>query len=495
MRSFDKFIALTKVDATQREVYGVVTSETPDKEGEICDYASTKPHYEAWSAEFSRATAGKSLGNVREMHTRSAVGKVVDLLFDDAARTIAVRARIVDDTAWTKCEEGVYTGFSHGGEYVGEPWPDGDGDLFRYTARPCEISLVDNPCNPEAHFEYVKADGSVELRKFAPDSPQRTQRAQREDLSDNAIADSDADVNPGNLEAETKTLSPQRALRRRSGQAPRTQRKNLSGHSAEPADDDEIHGGVEPQGVSGSAGDSTPQRTECAGDPVSPAGPACDEKQCDLHTSPVSQTGPAGETPALREASRDDSTASDASAPPNTVQVAPETAASLSHDAGEAAPEDTTLASRAAGAATCYEESLGKRAEADPVAKAVLECRRHIADLSGAVQNLTTALQKLLAEPMPRKTAGSARTITKEQDNEPVNHNPEANTADPQSLLKQCLRAVFEQADSELGMKGRLTAISRSIAAFTSPPPLFTCVKVISRQLKSSRASDVLVGC
>ena len=37
----------------------------------------------------------------------------------------------------------------------------------RYTAKPAEVSLVDNPCNPSAHFEYVKADGSTELRKFA----------------------------------------------------------------------------------------------------------------------------------------------------------------------------------------------------------------------------------------------------------------------------------------------------------------------------------------
>ena len=169
MRTFTKFIRLTKVDAMQREVYGIVTSEAPDKDGEICDYTTTVPYYQAWSAEFDQATGGKSRGNVREMHTQSAVGKVMDLVCDDAAKSIAVRARIVDDDAWQKCEEGVYTGFSHGGEYVGEPWPD--GGFVRYTAKPTEISLVDSPCNPEAHFEYVKADGSVELRKFVNPLP------------------------------------------------------------------------------------------------------------------------------------------------------------------------------------------------------------------------------------------------------------------------------------------------------------------------------------
>jgi hypothetical protein len=177
--NFQKFIAITKVDVAKREVYGVVTSETPDKDGEICDYASTVPHYQAWSTEFEKATEGKSKGNVREMHSHSAVGKVAELVCDDAAKTIAVRARIVDDEAWRKCQEGVYTGFSHGGEYVGELKPE--GAYKRYTAKPTEISLVDNPCNPDAHFEYVKLDGSVEMRKFV--TPSAETQSRRENLS------------------------------------------------------------------------------------------------------------------------------------------------------------------------------------------------------------------------------------------------------------------------------------------------------------------------
>ena len=163
MQSFRKFIPITKIDVAKREVYGVVTSEAVDKDGEICDYDSTAPYYRAWSAEIEKATEGKSLGNVREMHANKAAGKVVALEYDDAAKRIVVAAKIVDDDAWEKCQEGVYTGFSQGGEYV-KVWQD--GQHHRYTARPSEISLVDNPCNPEAHFEYVKGDGSVEVRKF-----------------------------------------------------------------------------------------------------------------------------------------------------------------------------------------------------------------------------------------------------------------------------------------------------------------------------------------
>ena len=144
----------------------MVTSEAPDKDGEICDYATTAPLYRAWSAEFETATEGRSLGNVREMHTQSAVGKITALDCNDDAKTISVCAQVVDDDAWKKCEAGVYTGFSHGGRYL-KVWPDEAGDYRRYTAEPNEISLVDNPCNPEAHFEYVKADGTSEVRKFA----------------------------------------------------------------------------------------------------------------------------------------------------------------------------------------------------------------------------------------------------------------------------------------------------------------------------------------
>jgi hypothetical protein len=166
MAEFRKFIPIVKIDAAKREVYGVVTSEAVDKDGEVCDYASTAPHYKAWSAEFE-----KSLGNVREMHANKAAGKVTALDFDDAAKEIRIGAKIVDDEAWKKCEEGVYTGFSHGGSYV-KVW-NADGQK-RYTAKPSEVSLVDNPCNPEAHFEYVKQDGSVEVRKFTVYSSQFT---------------------------------------------------------------------------------------------------------------------------------------------------------------------------------------------------------------------------------------------------------------------------------------------------------------------------------
>ena len=163
MKSMNLFAQIAKIDESRHEVWGVATAEIVDKEGEIFDYDSSKPYFKRWSDEISKATDGKSLGNVREMHEPSAVGKLVAIAFDDDMKQIRVGARIVDGVAWQKCMLGVYTGFSIGGAYV-KAWKD--GEHVRFTANPVEISVVDNPCVPGAHFTAVKADGTCEVRKF-----------------------------------------------------------------------------------------------------------------------------------------------------------------------------------------------------------------------------------------------------------------------------------------------------------------------------------------
>ena len=346
MRTFTKFIRLTKVDATQREVYGIVTSEAPDKDGEICDYPTTVPYYQAWSAEFDLATGGKSRGNVREMHTHSAVGKVVDLVCDDAAKSIAVRARIVDDDAWTKCEEGVYTGFSHGGEYVGEPWPD--GDFVRYTAKPSEIPWSTIPATPRAHFEYVKADGSVELRKFV--DPPLVSRC------------------PSPVERTTET-----EIRERE------------------------------------AGDGK-RVTVPGGDP-------------------------AMEPPPLD---------------PTTDSRSP------AADSNNAAPPavDPLPVSRSQFPVKALQQTADAERETQSLAKAVLEHQQQIADLAGAVRNLAEAMAKLLAEPQSRKTVTSGVIVTKEQDGEIANHNPQPKKSSrPQSIAQGMPEQAHCITNSDLGFR------------------------------------------
>ena len=165
MSALDLFLPLSKVDLDRCLVSGVATAETPDRAGEIFDYASSKPYFEQWSAEALAASGGKSLGAVRAMHGPVAAGKLTDIAFDDDAKRITVAAKIVDDDEWRKVQEGVYTGFSQGGRYV-KRWPDADTGLTRYTAEPHEISLVDLPCVRDATFDVVK-DGVVEKRAFS----------------------------------------------------------------------------------------------------------------------------------------------------------------------------------------------------------------------------------------------------------------------------------------------------------------------------------------
>jgi hypothetical protein len=163
---FHLFIPITKIDIARRLVTGTIAEEIPDHAGEIMDYESAKPMFEAWSAEIAKASNGKSVGNLRAMHGSVAAGKLDQIHFDDDARRIATVAKVVDDAEWKKVLEGVYTGFSMGGRYV-QRWPDPErGDLMRYTPQPMEVSLVDHPCIPSATFEVLKTDGTIELRKF-----------------------------------------------------------------------------------------------------------------------------------------------------------------------------------------------------------------------------------------------------------------------------------------------------------------------------------------
>lgn len=160
------FAQLQKIDVERRELVGEATAEIADRSGEILDYASSKPLIEEWSKNWEKTTDGKSFGNVRAMHKAIAAGKLTSISFDDTAKSVQVVAKIVDDNEWQKCLEGVYTGFSFGGEYA-KRWRDPENTtLTRYTAAPSELSLADYPCVPTATFAIAKAGGLVETKPF-----------------------------------------------------------------------------------------------------------------------------------------------------------------------------------------------------------------------------------------------------------------------------------------------------------------------------------------
>jgi hypothetical protein len=157
------FARLSKVDEAQRLVYGIATSETPDRDDEILDYENSKPYFEAWSNSVKKDTNGASVGNLREMHGAVAAGKLSQIVFNDAAKQVEICAKVVDDACWKKVLERVYSGFSIGGKYISTRK---DGNLTRFVASPSEVSLVDRPSCPTATFQLVKVDGTTEICKF-----------------------------------------------------------------------------------------------------------------------------------------------------------------------------------------------------------------------------------------------------------------------------------------------------------------------------------------
>jgi hypothetical protein len=140
------FAPIVRIDAARREIELCATSEALDSYGTIFDYDASKAAFARW------------IGNVREMHERRAVGTRVGVRCDDTARRIYVRVRIsrgAQDT-WEKIQDGTLRGASIGASNV--TWQrqmraaaDGERAVNVATAYDLvELSLVDNPANPDA---------------------------------------------------------------------------------------------------------------------------------------------------------------------------------------------------------------------------------------------------------------------------------------------------------------------------------------------------------
>ena len=162
---FQKFVPLTKMEEQPDgtlHVYGLVTAEQPDLDKEVCDYAGTKPFYQAKAASMFKLTSAvdgmiPSIMPMREMHQLKAVGAGRTIDFDDTAKAIRMGFHVVDPVTVLKFRTGVLVGFSQGGDYVGELTPDPSfPGCKRYVADPAEVSAVDSPCLPQALVETMK---------------------------------------------------------------------------------------------------------------------------------------------------------------------------------------------------------------------------------------------------------------------------------------------------------------------------------------------------
>ncbi len=154
---------ITKFDEDQRMVYGIATCSKLDNQNEIVDYEATKEavaDYSNWR-------------NIREMHKPSAVGTAPVLELRDNTQELFIGAKIVDEAAWQKCKEGVYKGFSIGGDKLDQKVElhkqSGKtvNRITKYTLN--EISLVDRPANPACRFQTVKRDTSVHTVTISED--------------------------------------------------------------------------------------------------------------------------------------------------------------------------------------------------------------------------------------------------------------------------------------------------------------------------------------
>jgi len=148
------FVAITKVVAEERMVWGYASTTALDFDGDRITLGAMRdalPDYMRFA-------------NIREMHQPSAVGTAVSATVDDVG--LYLGAKVVDDAAWRKVETGVYKGFSL-------------GCLVKASdkAKKCitkmklyEISLVDRPANPDSVFDIWKLakgdDMTLDLSKY-----------------------------------------------------------------------------------------------------------------------------------------------------------------------------------------------------------------------------------------------------------------------------------------------------------------------------------------
>ncbi len=127
------------------KVWGYASSTAVDSDGESITADAMKaalPDY-------------MKFANVREMHTSKAAGIAIEAEVQADGRTF-FGAHVIDSEAVKKVKAGVYKGFSIGGKVTSR---DTVNKSIINGLRLAEVSLVDRPANPEAVFNFFKADG------------------------------------------------------------------------------------------------------------------------------------------------------------------------------------------------------------------------------------------------------------------------------------------------------------------------------------------------
>lgn len=165
------YAPFTRLDEDQHEAWGAMLQEDVDTYDTVFEYEGARAAVAEWTGAFQRSTGGLSFGNVREMHQKWAIGKVIAWDANDKARRIDIGTKIVDEDAWPKFKERVYTGWSIGFDdaVVERRKFKGKTRDVIVSFRVVEVSAVDIPSVPGTNFTLVRRakDGSTTWREVA----------------------------------------------------------------------------------------------------------------------------------------------------------------------------------------------------------------------------------------------------------------------------------------------------------------------------------------
>lgn len=149
-------VPISKRDDESRMVWGLASTSALDGQGEIVTKEAVfdaLPEYSKWR-------------NIREMHGKNAVGTAPVL--EKREQGLWIGAKIVDDAAWKKVQEGVYKAFSIGGKRIlSERRFIKDLGLYVNAVtkmRLTEISIVDHPANSECTFSLAKMSSDATIK-------------------------------------------------------------------------------------------------------------------------------------------------------------------------------------------------------------------------------------------------------------------------------------------------------------------------------------------
>ena len=130
------FIPFTRINKGKRMIYGYGVTTGKPRSGRLpMSLEAMKEALPPWML----------FRNVREMHQLSAVGKAHEIELDGKGVWLGVK--IIDNDAWEKIIEGVYTGFSIGGKILEKL----NGWITKFRCD--EFSIVDAPDIPETQFQ------------------------------------------------------------------------------------------------------------------------------------------------------------------------------------------------------------------------------------------------------------------------------------------------------------------------------------------------------